>query len=70
MSKILSFLLKIRKHRPALGALPSDPHSSPFSLTDIDYPYCKLWRHTLCMSFWSHLWYGKFGKGWTPTLFL
>jgi len=23
---------------------------------------CKLWRHTLCMTFWSKLWIGKFGK--------
>jgi len=26
---------------------------SPILLMDIDNQYCKLWRHTLCMTFWS-----------------
>jgi len=28
-----------------------------------DIYYCKLWRHTLCMTVWNHLCFEKFGKG-------
>jgi len=31
------------------------------AVTDINYGIS--WRHTLCMSFWNHLCFGKFDKG-------
>jgi len=42
--------------------------SAAAAVTDIYH--CKLWRHTLCMTFWNHLCFGKFGEGGPLTSFL
>jgi len=34
--------------------------SAAVVVTDISY--CILWCHALCMTFWNHLCFGKFGK--------
>jgi len=35
-----------------------------------DINYCKLRRHTLCMTFWNHLCFEKFGEGGPLSSFL
>jgi len=64
--------LKYRKNRPALRALLHRPLTLALFRyrTLIIHPYCKLWRQTLCITFWSHLRFGKFGKGGPLTSFL